>query len=293
MRKSTTLFAVAFLVCVGVNGKEALPQLFVPDGQLLHRPIQVYVSGTNLDERADPVLRLLEVYSSQNELHLHTNIWKPFFVAGGQSWTERVSGQTISRDGTILMFDLRDYELPFYKSTTRVTPVLSWTGTATNETAAPPTAIVGKPVYLGRGLQAFGWTFLAVGTLVALIAGLCKIKAGEKKKSIKGLLSLISGPDNYMSLWRTQLVAWTLAVGGMVFFFGIIQLQVPKIPETLVALMGMSVVTGGLSAVAARSKRQYQHDGAKDSEAPNKNHAPEFSDLISSYLPETHSVVLS
>jgi len=58
-------------------------------------------------------------------------------------------------------------------------------------------------------------------------------------------------------------------------------------------LMGMSVATGGLSAIAARSKQKYQDDTAESTEGPKKNHKPEFSDLISSYNQDLKVVVLS
>jgi hypothetical protein len=270
---------------------DVLPQLFVPDGQLLSRPIQIYISSTNLNRSMNPVLRLVGFYPPHRAGSSDTNVWNPFFVAGGQSWTENVSGQTVSREGTFLLFDLNDYPLAGYKSTTRVMPILTWNWAGTDD-ATSMTTVVGNPVYLGKRWMAAGWTFIAVGTLVAIIYCLCNIKTAERKH-LKGVMSLISGPDNYLSLWRTQLVAWTLAVGSMVFFFGVIQLQVPRIPDSLVALMGMSVATGGLSAIAARSKQKYQDDTAESTEGPEKNHKPEFSDLISSYNQDLKVVVLS
>jgi hypothetical protein len=82
-------------------------------------------------------------------------------------------------------------------------------------------------------------------------------------------------------------VAWTLAVGSLVFCFGLIHLEVPHIPETLVALMGMSVATGGFSSMSARSQR-------RDGLAPITNlESPHLSDLISSYNPAFRRVELS
>ena len=102
---------------------------------------------------------------------------------------------------------------------------------------------------------------------------------------------LISGDDGYLSLWRTQLVAWTLAVGSLVFCFGLIRLEVPRIPETLVALMGMSVATGGLSSMTARSQWQAQ---LRNGPAPKRNPgSPHLGDLISSYSAVFHDVELS
>jgi hypothetical protein len=295
-RNFITVLATVSLLSTspGLLASDALPHLFVPDGQLLSRPIQVYVSSTNLDENMNPVLMLIGFDSPQHSGPSGTNIWKPFFVAGGQSWTENVSGQTVSRQGSFLLFDLNDYPLAAYKSTARVTPILNWNEAGTHDSASS-TTVVGSPIYLGKSWAAAGWTLLVIGALLAVIYSLCHVKSTEKER-LKGVLSLISGPDNYMSLWRTQLVAWTLAVGSMVFFFGVIQLRVPQIPDSLVALMGMSVATGGLSTIAARTQgknRKPKQPKSEDDEGPDKNHKPEFSDLISSYNADLKLVVLS
>jgi hypothetical protein len=270
---------------------DVLPQLFVPDGQLLSRPIQVYVSSTNLNESMKPGLRLVGFYPPKEVGFADTNVWRPFFIAGGQSWTENVSGQTVSQEGTLLLFDLTGYPLAKYKSTARVTRILTWNGGGGDDSASL-TTVVGSSVYLGKRLMAAIWTLIAGGTLVGIVGVLCHVKKPGKRQLI-GVRSLISGPDNYLSLWRTQLVAWTLAVGTMVFFFGVIQLQVPQIPDSLVALMGMSVATGGLSAIAGRSSGKNQTANTDDTGGPDKDHKPQFSDLISSYNADMNIVVLS
>ena len=275
----------------GLSAENELPQLFVPDGQLLDHPIQISVSATNLTKGMHPGLRLVGFYPPQREEYANTNVWPAYFVAGDQSWTERVSGHMVSHKGTFLLFDLNDYPMAWYKSTSRVKPILTWNGMGKDDSGNPAT-VVGQPIYLGKRLMAAVWTCLAVGVLAVIIYWLCKIRA-EEKPNLKGVLSLISGPDNYLSLWRTQLVAWTLAVGSMVFFFSVIQFQVPKIPCSLVALMGMSVATGSLSAMASRSQRKYQLETPETGAGLDEDHEPEFSDLVSSYNPDLKVAVLS
>src|ERR1700733_3098825 len=165
----------------GLLASDALPHLFVPDGQLLSRPIQVYVSSTNLDEDMNPFLMLIGFDSSQHSGSSSTNIWKPFFVASGQSWTENVSGQTVSRQGSFLLFDLKEYQLAAYKSTARVTPILTWNGAGAHDSASS-TTVVGSPVYLGKSWVAAGWTILVVGVLLAVIYILCHVKSSERKR---------------------------------------------------------------------------------------------------------------
>ena len=141
---------LSVVITFSAGAKDVLPQLYVPDGQFLNQSLQVYVSGTNLDQDVKPVLRVVVFYASQNGDYSQTNVWKPFFVAGGQSWTERVSGQTVSREGTLLMFDLKDYQLAAYRSTIRVMPVLSWSLPDGPGGKEMTTSVVGKPVYLSK-----------------------------------------------------------------------------------------------------------------------------------------------
>ena len=326
-RNLATMLATVMLLFAansGVGNAGELPHLYVPDGQLLSRPIQVYVAYTNLNNTMKPTLQLFD-YDAQGKQEPAQSKWTSSFVAGGQSWMEDGSGVATSYQGTFLMFDLHQYKKGNYgslKSAVRVTPVLTWTDpSATN--AASLSTVVGNTIYLGDRRMAAVWTTLVIGAIIALICQLCRFKSAEKVH-LKGVLSLISGPDNYMSLWRTQLVAWTLAVGYMVFFFGIIQLEVPQIPDSLVALMGMSVITGGLSAIAAKSQPKPSNNPLQkelpinnpagdnplpnnpqpnkadpnnlpqvEDNGPDKDHEPKVSDLITSYNPDLKIVVLS
>jgi hypothetical protein len=233
------------------------PQLYVPDGQILSEPVKVFVALANLDADKKPRLREGRPTDTSKPKE-----WDPFIVAPNQVWTERVAGQNIERRGTLLLFDLSQLEIAWYKSTTRFTPVLSWQ----SPDAGNPPIIVGQAVYLGRNVVAGLWTILVVFLLLWLIMWMARkaMMARKDAENLKGLrvFYLLSGHDNYMSLWRTQLAAWTIAVGGMVFMFGLIQFGIPRIPESLVALMGLSVATGGLSAIADKSKKAARSNGA-------------------------------
>jgi hypothetical protein len=232
------------------------PQLYIPDGQIKTDPVKVWVAFANLEENMKPRLR-----DGRSDFKEQKEGWPPFLVAPNQTWTEKVAGQSVERRGTLLMFDLNKFYINRFKSTTRVTPVLSWPDAPGHESM-----IVGQSVYLGRRLVALGYTILVVVLLLIFITLLARkaISTRRDAKNLKGfgVLYLLSGHDNYMSLWRTQLAAWTIAVGGMVFMFGLIQFDVPRIPESLVALMGLSVATGGLSAIADKSKKPVRSDGA-------------------------------
>jgi hypothetical protein len=285
------LLRTAMMVCLFCSlslavsqGKDAKPVLYIPEGQLLSHPVTVYVANTNLGEDSEPTLLLTGQHAVTEPSESEQMRWPPRVVAPGQDWTEVVAGKTISREGTLLIFDLSTFKAPWFKAAIRLNPSLSWNAGPTNQNSTA-TVLYGNPVYLGRISAAIIWTVIVVGVLVWFIWYM------STRKGKKRVIYLISGDDGYLSLWRTQLVAWTLAVGGLVFCFGLIHLEVPHIPETLVALMGMSVATGGLSSMAARSQWQAQlRDGVPPE--PNRD-SPHLSDLISSYSPIFKDVRLS
>lgn len=251
-------------------------QIYMPDGQLMSHPIRVYVSGTNLTEAQQPKLRLAGQHVFSQPDAAQQKDQAACLVVSEQSWNEVVAGQTVSREGTLLLFDLSHYPVPWYKATIRFDPWLSWSAVPPGQEPAQ-VKLVGKSVYLGRLWVAFLWTSIVVGTLVLAIWSW----SVQKKKGHGAWL--ICGEDGYLSVWRTQLAAWTIAVGGLVFCFGLLRLEVPTIPESLVALMGMSVATGGFSSAATRSLRKGLLDAGK--QPPLNPEPPQLSNLISSYSP--------
>lgn len=275
------------------------PQLYVPDGQIKTDPVKVWVAFANLEKKMEPRLRDGRSDFSKQEG------WTPFLIAPNQTWTEKVAGQSVERRGTLLIFDLKKFEIAPYKPMTRVTPVLSWQSPDAPDHEAK---IAGQTVYLGQRLVALLWTILVIVVLLGLITRWARKAISTRKdaKDLKGfgVLYLLSGHDNYMSLWRTQLAAWTIAVGGMVFMFGLIQFDVPRIPESLVALMGLSVATGGLSAIADKSKKAAPSNGALttqpsvragngDGSAPRPAERPRLAHLISTWSFDINDIVLS
>jgi hypothetical protein len=256
--------------------------MYIPDGQLLNDHVRIYVSNEKIEANEEPRLQLAHGRTKGTAL----KEWTPFLVASGQTWTQKIEGQTIARQGTILMFALEGFTLPKYQSTTRVIPRLSWKPPA----GVPERTLLGEAVYLGSYWGAFLWTIVIVGLLVFFVGRLAH-KTEVLKTKENGILYLISGNDGYMSLWRTQLAAWTVAVGSMVVFFGLIQLAVPSIPDSLVALMGMSVATGSLSAIAGKNSRKDPSTDKASPPPPPKG--PRWKHLIASWNSEHKHVVLS
>jgi hypothetical protein len=214
-------------------------QLFMPDGQLKSHLIRVFVNR-ELTSDAVPEIRMIGSHVLRGKHPGMDKPYKPAVVAPHQRWVQDVEGQTIEFTGTLLMFDLCHFPVPLYQPMTRVTPVLAW-----KEHGEERTVVGDHEVYLAQIVGAFGW---ALG-LIVILAGFIAILARTKMDKA---LYLFCGPDGGMSLWRTQIAAWTLAIGTMVVGYGFIRLEIPDIPESLVALMGLSLATGGIRYVQVK-----------------------------------------
>jgi hypothetical protein len=186
----------------------------------------------------------------------------------------------------------------FYKAAERLLPVLEWTPPAEPGKAAELRRVVAEEeIYLGNLPAAAVWTLLIVLSICALVWVWSK-KKSELITAFKpkpGLL-LLTGPDGYLSLWRTQLTIWTVAVGSLVLLFGMLQLNVPEIPETLVTLMGMSLLTG-LTAKRGQAASPTPDAVAQAAETVPAVVAaklsPDWVDLISTWNDATQQVELS
>lgn len=298
MKRNTVILFLLFAASGAFAADDPPPSLYVPDGQLLSIPVKVYVSSANFNLTTKPRLQLAGFKAHDRTTVIELKKWEPFVATPNQSWTEKVEGQSVTRRGTLLMFDLNQLKLDWYKSTMRVTPILTWQP-ADGPAGGSASEIVGNWVYLGSRRNALFWTVIAIGLLYGLI---WRMARGQGKS----ILHLVSGPDGYMSLWRTQLAVWTLAVGSMVFLFSIIQLDVPRIPESLVVLMGMAVATGSLSALAGKGPQPATAASApapilaatppgasSPPVGPPPAAKPLWSHLISTFNHETGHVVLS
>jgi hypothetical protein len=165
----------------------------------------------------------------------------------------------------------------------RLLPILTWK--ETGETGEEKQFSVGaKEIYLANPVPAFVWT-AALVLLLALIIGMIARRGGGKSISL-----LCEG--EHLSLSKTQIASWTLAIGGVVAGFGLIRLDVPRIPESLVALMGLSLLTGGISYFQGKRDEQASQLTATPSPAPmSVKCKPSWSDLICDFSPTGEKVV--
>jgi len=207
-------------------------RVYMPDGQLKSHMVRVYVSMDILPGQ-NPRLRLLQSHAVTKKAVDEAKLLEPGLVAPGQEWQETIDGTKVNRSGTLLLFDLSNMDFGV-KAMLRVLPVVSWVEGETERLAAGE-----SEVNIANIVAAICWTVLVVGVAFLLVVRLAR-KGGNNP-----LLFLV-GADGHLSLARTQVVCWTLAVGGVVLGYGFIRLDIPDIPASLLVLMGASLTTGGV-----------------------------------------------
>jgi hypothetical protein len=244
-------------------------RVFMPDGQMKSHLLRVFIT-TDLTDTDAPTLTLMASRLLVQQLPDWAE--KPMSVremARFQQWTETLDGHEIARTGTLLIFDLRSADFPWFKASMRVTPVIKW--------GEPrQTAVAERSVYIGNLSVAMVWTIVMVLVPVAMIIAFAYRRDGGLWSSLGNWKRLLSRPDGRMSLSKTQVAIWTLSIGTMLFCFGITRLEPPDIPVSLVALMGLSLTTRALTynkeenAHRNPEKPRWRHliDGSKDTDRP-------------------------
>ena len=227
--------------------------LFVPDGQLRTHAIRVFVTH-DVSASMQPRLRLL-AHSSSNSREVRTTEFEPLLIARNQQWIQRVEDQEIGYTGSLLLFDVSPYPMPFYKPMSRLMVALEW-----QENGVTHTALRDGAVNIGNKYAAVGWSVLMMIVLLVTIALM-------SRSSGTGVVQLFTGPSGALSLSRVQIAAWTVATGVVIFGYGLIRLELPDIPNSLIVLMGLSLATGGISHVRTghvSPKEQQPRPGLSD-----------------------------
>jgi hypothetical protein len=237
--------------------------LHVPDGQLQSGLIRVYVNRpVSLADRPQLIVRGSHAMTSDTAAEGIP--FPPAFIASDQRWIDDEAGVTHEVRGTLLLFDLRESPpAPWYKAMTRLTPILRW-GEGQHEVIASRAINIGNPV------AAWVWTLILIATTVLLLAHLSRER---------GTLSwLMHGEDGHLALSKAQVAAWTIAIGSVVTFYGLVRLRVPDIPDSLVWLMGMSLATGGLPYLAPEAP-----SAVPPADRRRRAATPKLADLITDF----------
>lgn len=239
-----TFWLFALSVAWSAQSTNETAQLYLPDGQLKSHLVRVYVNR-DITEQMKPELLLHAPHSLT-----HASQWEntpiPFYrLSRDHRWTQPSDQHPGQKQGTLLLFDLHKIQVPPYKAMIRITPTLVW------KEAGETISVTGEnEIYLANSLPAMVWSVLVIALIALLIAYLSwESTSGSGRPRLARIFAGLANPDGTLSIWRSQLAAWTMAIGVVVFGYGLIRLEVPEIPETLVALMGLSLVTGGLGAL--------------------------------------------
>jgi len=248
-------------------GTEQIVRIYMPDGQLKSHSIRVYVTRDILPSQ-NPRLRLLRSHAVTKRAVEEAALEEPGVVAPSQEWIESVEGQQVRRSGTLLLFDISHIDCGF-RAMVRVMPVVSWT-----EGNIARVAVGAREVNIGNTVLAWSWT-VAVVILTLLVVIVLSWRPGSNP------LLLLTGVDGHLSLAQTQIACWTVAVGAVVLLYGLIRLEIPNIPASLLALMGASLATGGIA---------FFQDAQKQQAAVNAGVAPihrtwEWGDLVRVFPP--------
>lgn len=221
-------------------------RLHMADGQLVSHAVLLHLTG-DIPENATPRLQLiggnaLEPATPAGGVH-----WTPSFVATGQQWIEPAAPDgarpVATRTGTLLAFDLSS--LTFNgKAMRRFRPAVTWTEGGVERRVVGP-----HDVNIGHMRNAGVWTSGIVGAVLLAIMALVAMRGSR-------LLALLMADDGHLSLAQAQIACWTVAVGAVVMVYGLIRLAIPEIPTSVLALMGASLVTGGLGFVGDQRQQQ-------------------------------------
>ncbi len=246
-------------------------RIYMPDGQLKSHSIRLY-ANREIQPDQKPRLDLLRSHAVTEQTEGETKLLEPKVVAPGQEWIESVDGQEVRRSGTLLMFDLSNVDFQ-YKGVLRVTPVVSW-----EDENGPHLAVGPDEVNVANIVNTSVWT-LAVVVVALLIVILLARRGGGNP------LRLLIGAHGHLSLAQAQIACWTVVVGGIVLGYGFVRLQIPEIPESLLALMGASLSTGGVAFFKDAEKVRAAAAAAAPGAAAAPKPALAIGDLVRAFTP--------
>lgn len=243
--------------------------LYMPDGQLRSHRIRVYLP-TTIVLSDHPTLTLLRSHSATVQAPGEETPRPPTLVAPGQEWTESTDGQAHRQQGTLLLFDLGNEPFGF-RPMVRARPVLQWMSNGARHCAVGASEVnVGDIVLIAL------WTLavVAVGVVLVMVLGISD--HGRPAE-------FFTGVDGHLSLAQTQIACWTIVVGGVVLGYGILRIDIPEIPGSLLVLMGTSLATGGVAYFKDAERQQTAVAAGVVAAPPQRQWA--WGDLVRTFTP--------
>jgi len=271
------LLLLLFALPANAQNSNADPvQIYVEDGQFISHVITVFVSA-RITRAQNPKLILHQPRTPFGDAIRTFKGAKLVDMGVNQTMAIGLDGgRPIFRSGTVLLFSLEEYQPTLYKPVFRGRPVLHWDPADASD---PGIVISEGSVYFANAPVVYTFS-IAIVVIPVLVLGWITHRARGSA------FALVCGRDGRLSLARTQVACWTAAIGTGVFAFGIKELQVPNIPESLVVLMGLSLGTGGISYVQflrrSGSKPDTSDEGGTATPVPKpvQPPRPRLADLI-------------
>lgn len=243
--------------------------LYMPDGQLKSHRLQVYVTRP-LTVANQPRLKLSRNYSLTTTILNWfidaaddiDNEFAPVDIAAGQTWVEQMlDGKEEQKQGTILLFNASSMTFGG-RAMVRVRPTLSW-----QENGSEQHVLGQSDVNVADSVATVAWT-LSIVLAALLVVVVLAWRRGEHP------MLLLTGVDGHLALSQAQVACWTIAVGAIVLGYGLIRLDIPSVPESLLVLMGSSLLTGGVA---------YFQDKKKNLAAPATQRSWAWGDLVRNF----------
>ena len=254
---------------IDAGAASPVTSLYMPDGQLRSHRIRVYLPATIVLSN-QPMLTLLRSHSATRQAPGEEVPRPPTLVAPGQEWTESTDGQAHRQQGTLLLFDLGNEPFGF-RPMVRARPILQWTAGGTRHCAVGAAEVnVGDIVLIAL------WTMAVVAVAVGLVMVL-----GSSSQHKPG--EFFTGVDGHLSLAQTQIACWTIVVGGVALGYGILRIDIPQIPGSLLVLMGASLATGGVAYFKDAERHQTAVAAGVVAAPPQRQWA--WGDLVRTFTP--------
>lgn len=241
MRLFTLLLPLVLLSFAATADDQKPVRLMMDDGQILSRGLTVKVTA-DITPESNPRLILESDHFILNDGKFRTVTITAHSVTRWQSWSEKDgSGTPLTFTGTVIRFRA-DGLMPieFYKPAIRAIPRLEWD--APNGSSPPNSATALDRVAIAN---ASGLWLVTISS----ICGFCLFVALMAKATKVRLSPLFMEGDDW-SLSRFQMVLWTLATGALVLALSLQKFDPPSIPDSLVVLMGLSLLTAGSAKIA-------------------------------------------
>jgi len=212
--------------------------MYIPDGQDKDHLIRCYIN-TTITDKDNPILILRSISMTQPTIEA-----KPIAISQDQCWQLPTCRGAIPCHGTLLLFDLsKQIRAPIYIPSRRFTPMLIY------KRANRKFFIIASSVAIGNIKGTIFWAVITGLLLVLTIGFIIRRVTGTA-------LAIICNHKGKLSLARTQILVWTIVTASMIFGFGLIEITIPSIPLSVIALMGLSLVTGNIKALLAKEWRQ-------------------------------------